>query len=69
MPKDANNMSKGFAFVEFFSPQVRAVAAASAAVAGAGLAGKHQHQQQCCGGALSTAVAGTTGKIVCGALQ
>lgn len=23
MPKDANNMSKGFAFVEFFNPQVR----------------------------------------------
>jgi hypothetical protein len=45
MPKDANNMSKGFAFVEFFSPQVRAVAAAAAAVALAGLAGKHQHQQ------------------------
>jgi hypothetical protein len=30
MPKDANNMSKGFAFVEFFSPQVRAAAAAGA---------------------------------------
>lgn len=24
MPKDANNMSKGFAFVEFFTPQVGA---------------------------------------------
>eukprot|EP00882_Tetradesmus_deserticola_P012246 GHRQ01012977.1.p1 GENE.GHRQ01012977.1~~GHRQ01012977.1.p1 ORF type:complete len:158 (-),score=48.32 GHRQ01012977.1:833-1306(-) len=29
MPKDANNMSKGFAFVEFFSPQVSAAAAST----------------------------------------